>query len=291
VSIDSAAVIGVRSPTLERTWTDREALLYALSVGTAFADPARGLTYTTEHSEGFPMRVLPSFATVLVGPRIHPALSGIRLAGLLHASEEICVHRPLPPAGSALASSTVVELAPRSSGALVTIEGELVDASDDGLLVTARWSLLARGETVLDAADPAPSVRAARIPWPETPPKYATTIRTRPDQALLYRLNGDRNPLHSDPAVAARAGFDRPILHGLCTFGSVVAALGSCVADDPGAFGSVAGRFSSTVVSGDELVLEAWPDGTGLRFRARRTDGVVVLDDGRVSTGMEEELG
>jgi acyl dehydratase len=121
-------------------------------------------------------------------------------------------------------------------------------------------------------------------PWsrPEREPDHRVVYRTRPDQALLYRLSGDRNPLHSDPAFAARGGFDRPILHGLCTYGFTGRALLHTVCgSDPGRFHSMYGRFSRPVFPGDVLVVNLWRDGDDRTlFQTETQDGTVVIDRG-----------
>jgi acyl dehydratase len=106
----------------------------------------------------------------------------------------------------------------------------------------------------------------------------------RPEQALLYRLNGDRNPLHSDPGFAARGGFDRPILHGMCTFGFTCRALvGTVAGGQPSAITTMGGRFSSPVWPGEELTVEVWQEGSDVWFRTLRANGVVALDRGRAT--------
>ncbi len=119
---------------------------------------------------------------------------------------------------------------------------------------------------------------------PEREPDHEVTYQTRTDQALLYRLSGDRNPLHSDPAFAAMGGFDRPILHGLCTYGFTGRALLHALCDsDPARFRSMEGRFSSPVLPGEALTVKAWVDGGEAVFQTTGDDGRVVLDAGKVT--------
>jgi acyl dehydratase len=146
-------------------------------------------------------------------------------------------------------------------------------------MFTTRTSLFIRGEGDFggDRGDPAPP----RVEIPEREPDHEVTYATRPDQALLYRLSGDRNPLHSDPAFAAMAGFDRPILHGLCTYGVTGRALLHTLCDsDPARFASMAARFSKPVMPGDTLTVRMWVDGGECRFRTLTQDGAAVIDNG-----------
>ena len=140
-------------------------------------------------------------------------------------------------------------------------------------------SLFIRGEGGFGGAR-GPSSSAE--PWPAREPDDVVTYAVRPDQALVYRLSGDRNPLHSDPVFAKRAGFDRPILHGLCTYGFTGRALLHAVCgSDPARFRSMAGRFSRPTYPGDTLTISIWSEGDGVRFRTDNQRGETVIDAGR----------
>lgn len=177
-------------------------------------------------------------------------------------------------------TGTVTGIYDKGSGALVTSETNAVDPETGDRLITSRSSVFIRGEGGFGGE------RGPRDEWaePDRAPDHKVTCPTRPEQALLYRLSGDRNPLHSDPAFAARAGFERPILHGLCTYGITGRALLHTVADsDPARFTSMSGRFSSPVFPGEPLTVSIWVDGGTALFRTVKDDGTVVIDRGRAT--------
>jgi acyl dehydratase len=145
-------------------------------------------------------------------------------------------------------------------------------------MFTLRTSLFIRGEGGW-GGDRGPS---AANPVPDRAPDHEIRDRIQPNQALIYRLSGDRNPLHSDPAFAQKAGFDRPILHGLCTYGFTGRALLKALCDDdPDRFGAMSGRFASPALPGDELLVRIWTLDDGAAFQTERADGNVVFDAGR----------
>jgi acyl dehydratase len=198
---------------------------------------------------------------------------------LVHAEQAFELHRPLPPAGTARTTSKVTGIYDKGSGALVVSESVAVLPETGEPLVTARSSAFIRGEGGF-GGDQGP-----RAAWqePSRAPDHQVTYSTRPEQALLYRLSGDRNPLHSDPAFAARAGFPRPILHGLCTYGVTGRALLHTLADsDPARFAAMSGRFSAPVFPGEPLTVSIWADGDTAAFRTTKADGTIVLDRGTV---------
>jgi acyl dehydratase len=152
------------------------------------------------------------------------------------------------------------------------------DADTGEPMFTSRWRLFIRGAAGFGGAHGREHTVTA---IPDAPPDRTWSVRTAQDQALVYRLSGDRNPLHSDPVFAQRAGFDRPILHGLCTYGVTGRVLlRELCGDDPERFGGLSARFSSPVFPGDELIIDAWETDHGERFRTRRPSGEVVLDEG-----------
>jgi acyl dehydratase len=272
-------VIGVESEPFERSWTSTDTLLYAVGVGAGIDDPSLELAFTTENSKDITQQVLPTFAVLAAqGARGRASLGDFDPAMLVHAEQSFELHRPLPAAGSVVTTTKVTGIYDKGSGALVT--SEAVAVSDGSPLVTSRSSAFIRGEGGF-GGDRGPSAK-----WvvPDGPPDHEITYRTRPEQALLYRLSGDRNPLHSDPAFAARAGFPRPILHGLCTYGVTGRALLHAVAgSDPNRFASMSGRFSKPVFPGESLTVSIWCDGTDAVFRTTKEDGTVVIDMGTVT--------
>jgi len=166
----------------------------------------------------------------------------------------------------------------KGSGAVVVSESTSVDAGSGQPCFSTTTSLFIRGEGGF-GGERGPS---STVPMPEREPDEVVTYPTRTDQALLYRLSGDRNPLHSDPVFAKRAGFDRPILHGLCTYGFTGRALLHAVCgSDPARFGTMAGRFSRPTYPGDTLTVAIWDDGDEVRFRTVNQRGETVIDAGR----------
>ncbi len=273
--------IGATSDPVERSWTSTDCLLYALGVGAGSLDAVDfELEYTTENSTDRPQKVLPTFAAVVGGggpPR--STLGSFDLAMLVHGEQSIELFAPIPPAGAIRTTSVVTGIYDKGSGALVVSESTSVDAASGELRFASMSSLFVRGEGGF-GGDRGPSPGSG--PMPAGEPDDVVTYTVRPDQALLYRLSGDRNPLHSDPEFAKRAGFDRPILHGLCTYGFTGRALlHSVCGSDPARFRSMAGRFSRPTYPGDTLTISIWNDGDGVRFRTDNQRGETVIDAGR----------
>jgi acyl dehydratase len=279
VALDHAA-IGVESEPYDRSWTSKDALLYAVGVGAGLGDPLSELAFTTENTEGTPQRVLPTYAVLLAQVPGARRIGTFDPAMLVHAEQAFELHRPLPPEGTVRATAKVTGIYDKGKGALVVTESTAVDPATGEVVITSRGSAFIRGEGGFGGD------RGPRDDWalPERPPDHVVTYPTRPEQALVYRLSGDRNPLHSDPAFAARAGFDRPILHGLCTYGVAGRALLHALAgSDPARFAGMSGRFSSPVLPGEALTTSIWAgDGTAL-FRTTKEDGTVVIDHGRAA--------
>lgn len=276
------SLVGVPSAPFEHSWTSFDALLYAVGVGAGSGDPLKELEFTTENRVGFAQRVLPTFGVIIARHPVGLAVGEFDHTGLVAADQYLEQHAPIPPAGTVRTVSTVIGLHDKGSGALAVVENVAREATGGTVLVTSRSGYFIRGEGGFGAS------RGPRTSWqlPDREPDRRLAYRTRPEQALIYRLTGDRNPLHVDPVFAGNAGFDRPILHGLCTYGITGRALLHAVCDsDPARFRSMYGRFTSPVQPGDELEVSIWlPDGdipgdTAL-FRTSRTDGTVVLDHG-----------
>jgi acyl dehydratase len=265
-------------PPTERSWTSKDALLYGVGVGAGSID-ATGfeLEFTTENSKDVPQRVLPTFAVIVgmgvgdVGP-FNPAM-------LVHGEQAIELHGEIPVEGKVKTTARVTGVYDKGSAAVVTHEAVSVDAATGAPMFTTRNSMFIRGEGGW-GGDRGPS--GARNAPPERDPDHVVTYETRPDQALTYRLSGDRNPLHSDPEFAKTAGFPKPILHGLCTYGFTGRALlHSLCGSDPAKFASMEGRFSKPVYPGDTLTVKMWVDGAEAVFRTETQNGDVVIDQGR----------
>jgi acyl dehydratase len=273
-------IVGVDSEPAERTWTESDVLLYALGVGAGQEDPLAELEFTTENSIGVQTRVLPTFANLIAGGGGgRRSLGDFDPAALVHAEQAFTLHKPLPVSGTSRSVSRVTGIYDKGSGALVVTESAATDAATGEPLVTTRASVFIRGEGGFGGS------RGPGQDWqmPSGPPDEQVTYRTRADQALLYRLTGDRNPLHSDPKFAARGGFARPILHGMCTYGYTGRALLHAVCgSDPARFGSMEGRFTRPVLPGDELTISIWADGGTAYFRTT-SNGAPVIDRGRLT--------
>jgi acyl dehydratase len=273
------SVVGISSEPQLRSWDSKDALLYAVGVGAGLGDPLTELEFTTENSQGIEQQVLPTYGVLIAQARGARSLGDFNHAMLVHAEQYVELHRPLPVAGTVRTVSTVTGIYDKGSGALVASENNAVDADSGEPLVTTRSGIFIRGEGGFGGE------RGTDPPWerPDRAPDHTVNLETRPEQALIYRLSGDRNPLHVDPKFAARGGFDRPILHGLCTYGVTGRGLlHALCGSEPARFGSMYGRFSRPVWPGDTLTVSIWEIGDGAAlFQTARPDGTVVIDRGR----------
>jgi acyl dehydratase len=274
------SLVGVPGEPQERSWTSADALLYAIGVGAGLGDPLQELQFTTENTAGVRQQVLPTFGVLLAQGRPPGDLGDFDRAMLVHAEQSVELHQPLPVQGTLRTSAAVTGIYDKGSGALVETENRAVDAATGEPVVTTRGSTFIRGEGGFGGD------RGTSDPWqlPDRAPDHKVTQLTRPEQALLYRLSGDRNPLHVDPAFAARGGFSRPILHGLCTYGITGRVLlHEVCGSDPARFVSMSGRFSRPVLPGESLVVSIWAADSGTaRFQTATEDGTVVIDRGLV---------
>ena len=271
--------VGAKSDPAERSWDSKDALLYAVGVGAGTDE----LVFTTENSKDIKQAVLPTFAVIIGGGgggafgkigTFNPAL-------LVHGEQGIQLEGPIPVSGTVSTVSTITGIYDKGSGAVIATEAESVDTSTGKVLFRTSSSIFLRGEGGF-GGDRGPS--GTGVEFPDRAPDEKITYSTRPDQALTYRLSGDRNPLHSDPSFAAMAGFDRPILHGLCTYGFTGRALlHALCGSDPARFGSMQARFSKPVYPGDDLTVSMWVDGDSALFRTETQRGEVVIDGGRFS--------
>jgi acyl dehydratase len=274
-------VVGYTDTSTTSSWTSTDCILYALGVGAGAADPTGlELEFTTENTSGMTQRALPTMPVVIAAPSgWRSALGDFDPAMLVHGEQSVELHAPLPVAGTVAVTTTVTGVYDKVSGAVVQTRTTGTDAVTDAALYTTTSSIFIRGEGGW-GGERGPSTRRA---MPARPADHTLVYPTRSDQALLYRLSGDRNPLHSDPSFAARGGFDRPILHGLCTFGFTGRALlhGRC-GSDPERFISMAGRFSKPVVPGEALTVDMWVVGPGEASFQTSTPSGVVVDGGQL---------
>jgi acyl dehydratase len=272
--------VGAATDPHEVTWTSRDSLIYALGVGVG-AD-VDDLAYSTDNTAGVDQRALPTMPVVLTrDARALKLVGDIDWARLVHAEQQVTLAAPLPVEGRATAVSRVESIYDKGRAALVTIITDGTDtAMGTPLFCTAsRMFIHGAGGWGGDRGPPTPQGT------PTGPPDTVVRQRTHPEQALLYRLSGDRNRLHSDPAFAARAGYERPILHGLCTYGFAGRALLATVCGgDPARFATMRGRFIAPVTPGDELATHIWYDGDNATFQTLRGDGTVVIGGGQLTT-------
>ena len=273
--------VGKVGQPVERSWTQRDVLLYALGVGAGAEDPTGAeLEFTTENSHDVELAVLPTFPVLLGAGWGGVDVGTFNPAMLVHGEQGITLHGTLPTSGKVRATATVTGIYDKGSGGVVAGETTAVDPATGETLFTSRMSAFIRGEGGFGG----PRGPATEPPViPERAPDDSVTYTTRTDQALLYRLSGDRNPLHSDPWFAAQAGFERPILHGLCTYGFTGRALLHTVCDsDPTRFGSMDARFSKPVMPGDTLTVQMWrlEDDRTVLFRTQNQAGDTVIDRG-----------
>lgn len=275
MAIDFDHLMNYDIPEVRQTYGLRESAFYALSVGLGHdpLDP-RQLPYV---GATHPARAMPTLANVLGHPGFWLAdpATGADALRLVHGEQGMTLHRPLPPEGDVRAKTRVVGLIDKGAGkgALLYSEKEVRDAATGDLLATCRATIVLRG----DGGFGGPG-GPTKVPHhvPETTPDDVFETPTRPEQALLYRWNGDPNPLHLDPRVAERAGFERPILHGLCSFGCAAHALLAVLCDyDADRFGAIDARFTAHVFPGETLRTEIWADGS-FRTRAVERDTVVI---------------
>ncbi|MGG5811554.1 MaoC/PaaZ C-terminal domain-containing protein [Falsiroseomonas sp. CW058] len=281
MAIDHDHLMNFPIPEIRQHLRWQDTALYALSLGCG-QDPmdAEALRFVTE---GPAMQALPTMAVVLGYPGfwLRDPATGVDALRLVHGEQAVEIHAPLPVEGEVVGRSRVTGIVDRGEGkgALLYTERVILDAATGARLATLEQTTFLRGDGGY-GGPPGPVRKPA--PEPEGAPDLAVELPTRPEMALLYRLNGDHNPLHSDPAVAARAGFPRPILHGLATFGLVGRALlrGAC-GGDPARFGRMECRFSAPVFPGETIRTEIWLRDGAAAFRAVAAErGIAVIGNG-----------
>jgi acyl dehydratase len=274
--IDPSAV-GQTGGPVNRSWTSKDALLYAVGVGAGTSE----LPFTTENSQKISQQVLPTFAVIIGGGGApFDKIGSFNPAMLVHGEQGIELLGEIPAEGEISSTGTVSAVWDKGKGAVIEMVSESTLVSTGEPLLKTRMSVFIRGEGGF-GGERGPSASFAA---PTREPDHQVTYVTREDQALTYRLSGDRNPLHSDPAFAKMAGFDTPILHGLCTYGfSGRALLHSLCDGDPSRFKSMDGRFSKPVYPGDSLTVLMWVEGTQCIFQTKNQNGDIVLDQGRMT--------
>lgn len=278
--VDPARVLAAAPRERTAHWEHKDVLLYHLGIGAGPGQPH----WTLEDR----LRVLPSFATVAGGADVLSALDvpglDLDLARVLHGSQDVEIHRPLPAAGTARTRTRITEVHDKGTAAVFGARTDAADAT--GPLWTARSRLFARGAGGFGGAR-GPAHLAP--PPPRRAPDAQRTLAVREDAALLYRLCGDWNPLHADPAYAARAGFGRPVLQGLCTYGMTLRCLvDTLLAGRPERVRRYAARFTGVVYPGEHLSVRMWRDTrpeTGARSRTEVDTGAPGRIVAEVSAG------
>jgi acyl dehydratase len=267
----SADLVGTEFEPRQITWTSKDVMLYALGVG---AKPAAELDYLYE---GRGPKVLPTYA-VIPGMRamgnIGKAVE-LNVARLLHGEQGVEIYRPLPADAELTMHSHISQVWDKGKAAVIGVKADFNDA--DGPVFSTRSTLFVIGGGGF-GGEPGPSTRDLNRP-PERAPDLTVSYVTQEEQGALYRLSGDRVPLHIDPAFAQKAGYEQPFMHGLCTFGFVGRAVlhGVCEGD-PARFVSIDGRFSERVEFGDEIRTEIWHTAPGeIVLQAVTQDGKVAL--------------
>ncbi len=277
--IDHEKLLNYAIPEVRQRVTPHDAVLYALSIGFG-QDPmdARQIPFVSTHRGP---AVVPAMAVVLGHPGFWLGRpdTGVDAVKLVHGEQEIELHAPIPAEGEVIGRTRVTGIVDKGAGkgALLYSEKRLTDAASGALLAVTRSTTFLRGDGGFGG--PSGPVRPPN-PMPETAPDITLDLPTRPEQAFYYRLNGDDNPLHTEPEVAARAGFPRPILHGLCTLGVVThALLRELCGYDPARLRALSLRFSAPVFPGETIRTEIWRDGA---FRARVVErDIIVVNNGK----------
>jgi acyl dehydratase len=263
--IDVSKALGSELPEGKSSWGPDDVMLYHLGVGAGVppTDPNE-LAYTYEQN----LKVLPSFGVIPVfgtlmgvmnvpGVQINPMM-------ILHGEQDLEIHKPIPTSATATHRANVIEIWDREKGASIVLEAKTTDDAGEPLF-TNRFSVYVRGEGGFGGER---GPRPGNLP-PEREPDLTAESTTLPQQALLYRLSGDKNPLHADPSFAAMGGFDTPILHGLCTFGIVCKAVVDEALDgDVTKVARYQVRFSGVVYPGETIQTNVWREGDKLLLRA-----------------------
>jgi acyl dehydratase len=273
--IDAKGLMALRLPRRTVAYAGRDTLLYALAAGLGGTGTAAELAFVWERGQS----VLPSMATVLAFDDSWLEGGGISLAQVVHGAIDLRLHRPLAPQGEAEVETRIVGLDDKGPGRGGLVFAETVLHQDGAPAASVLSTVFVRGGGGFGGAA-GRVVTAAEVP--AGPPDLEFRVPTAANQALLFRLLGDRNPLHVDPAAALQAGFDRPILHGACSFAIACAeVLRRFAGLDPARLARLATRFAGPVYPGETLAFALWGRGTSIAFRATTLERqAVVLDNG-----------
>lgn len=270
--------VGKTGSPYNATWNSKDALLYAVSVGAGTNE----LQYTTENTKDVKQQVLPTMPVVFGyaqnadSPMKH--IGSFNPAMLVHGQQSVTLHKPLPVEGEVVMQATITAMYDKGKAAVIVTETTAKDVNDGKPVFTNVGSAFIKGEGGF-GGERGPS-GPVNVP-PDRAPDHVVTYATSPDQALLYRLNGDRNPLHSDPSFAQMGGLPEPILHGLCTYGFTGRALlHTFCGGESSRFHHIEGRFASPVIPGESLTVSMWDLGGGEALFVTSVGDRVVLDQG-----------
>ena len=265
---------------LTHNYTEKDSMLYALGTGLG-NDPLNEDCLQFVYEDG--LKVLPSMGVVLAAPGFwaREPDTGIDWVKVLHAGQELILHKPLPSSGVVEATTKITEIVDKGEGkgALIVSERVVRDKATGEDLCTLVSTTMARGDGGFGGS-PVSSSIPDKVP--ERAPDLVCDLPTLDQAALIYRLSGDFNPLHASPSVARKGGFEKPILHGLCTFGVATHAILKTLCDyDPARFHRIRLRFSAPVYPGETIRTEIWRDGNKIAFRCRSVErDLVVINNG-----------
>lgn len=262
-------------PEHRQSYRARDAILYALGVGLPIAPgESRDLDFLIEDR----LRVLPSFAVTLATPGMWPRLPelGIDWVRVLHMAHHVRFEAPLPAEADVVSRARITDLYDRGAdkGSVCVLRRQVADAEDGTVYCTIDQTVALRGNGGFGGA---PLPRAERPVMPDRPPDHVETVATSERAALIYRLSGDTNPLHADYRVAREAGYDRPILHGLASYGTACAVILRRFCDgDPARMKSLDLRFAGVVMPGDRLDFSCWKEESRVLFEVTAGDRTVI---------------
>jgi len=283
MSFDYKRLLDWRFEPVEHSYAARDTILYALGLGCG-AEPTDESELHFVYEEK--LAALPTMAVVLGYPGfwLKDERTGVDWKKVLHGEQGIILHKPLPASGTVIGKTRVTGIVDKGAdkGSLMFSERDVIDKKSGALLATLKSTTVLRGNGGYGGPTP-PAPEPHKLP--ERAPDVVLDLKTLPQAALIYRLSGDYNPLHADPAIARAAGFERPILHGLCTFGVAGRAILRTFCDNDAArLKEMHLRFSSPVYPGETISTEMWRDGKTVAFRAHALPrNVLVLNNGRAA--------
>ncbi|MES2536855.1 MAG: MaoC/PaaZ C-terminal domain-containing protein [Pseudomonadota bacterium] len=276
ISLESLLAVKLADKT--HTYTEKDVILYALGIGLG-SDPTDEDQLRFVYEEN--LIPLPTLPVVLGATRIRDLDLGINYLKTVHGEQAIVLHKLPPISGTVITRSRINGVLDKGvdKGAVILLRRDVSDQATGDLIATIDMTLFARGDGGLGSSMAAPPASRA---IPDRPADFTCDMPTLPQAALIYRLSGDMNPLHATPAVARQAGFDRPILHGLATYGVVAyAVVKTLCGNDPARLGSLSGRFSAPVFPGEIISVQMWREKDGVCIQATVAErNVVVLNNG-----------